>query len=983
MKLRASIWVVVIVVCLGLGLWQGENLGIIWREYSSLNRHIKYEDHSMKIRGPFIPPKVAKEDPEATAVAEVCLGRFHREMDERIEAVAEKLIEYPDNKFLLFELVRYLCEDGRAVDPQVTLTFVERLIALEPDNANYHYIKCYFLLADRHGNDIDAALEKLEYANKCPRYDLPYSDYRQRAINIANKAKLSRFLLTELQRYEGENPVAFDIWEQLIGQASAAFTDGDTAKGMRITDALAEMQKRQLRDGEPRAISLKNLMFFSGPCIFGHWQHPLGLELQRVNLAKEQARNNRLQLCALMASRKKPAEKNKNTNEKKEEKQTASLAAYPAVHVGEMFVAFLWVYVILLFASAARGFGERNKLGFLDILLFIIGCVCYFCIVKGFFLVSLLESFCYFSYIDALRPIPGLEYIERMPMLVVLFLAGPIVAALALWGLGFLKPKRGAFWRLWYVRVPVSLVMGAIAAFIALCTEDFVSVALWEGCVVVGVLAGVLAWVIITVAWWLFRCRIVRLFLVATFLGSITVLASGYRYVHYLPMIVFILASATIAVVKTNEGSAFKTVLRLFSRKPDVAAIRNKCLRLIAPFIVVYWGLFIALMPLLAKSINLEFGEFKTVDRRAILPDANEAYQEVTSVFEAEGLSKMDIHRLLGLVMPEDLPTLLQKLKNKEFADYYLERLSSWPGKGADEEEMARLKKVRLNDGDLVLAMNGCGRDVAGIVTGFLDEPDSERALVVRARLGDSTAKEKLEELLQTKMQSELDKKEDEQAKHPRTYLDIPARAAEIIGALACVSEPNEATGRFLDYIQNREVSDLFEDHEFFEGLTLLSTTQARRVIKSYLDKARSWQPRVEQMPYGLFRDSPDRVLYPLRKFVGLYGDKQIAEEFFQIMLSAANEDGDFESFDISPYFEDQTAELLKKGLTCSNVDMRAWCIWQLRKIGYKFSKPELKELLKDASWKVRTNVVLAGGKEAGTLAKNDNNTLVRLVAGF
>jgi len=976
-KLRTSIWVAVIAVCVGLGLWQRENLGLIWREYSSLHRHIKYEDHSMKICGPFIPRKVAKEDPEAAAVVEVCLGRFHREADERIEAVAEKLIEYPDNKFLLFELVRYLCEDGRAVDPQVTLTFVERLIALEPDNANYHYIKCYFLLADRHGNDIDTALEELEYANRCHEYNLPYNSYRRRAINIANKAKLGRFLLMELGFSISYNPVTSDIWKQLIWWASAAFTDGDTAKGMRITDALAEMQKRQLRDGELRAISLKNLMFFSGPCIFGHWQHPLGLELQRVNLAKEQARNNRLQLCALMASRKKPAEKSKNTDEKekKEEERTVSLTVHPAVHSGEMFIAFLWGCAIFLLISAVRGFGERNKLKFLDILLFIVGCVSYFCIVKGFFLVSILEDFCCFSYIDALRPIPGLKYIEYEPMLAVLFLAGPV----ALLGLGL---KKKAFWKFWYLRVLVSLGVGGIAAFTVLYAEYFVWWASWQRCVNVGILVSILAWVIITVAWWLLRYRIVRLVLVATFLGSATILASGYRYIHYLPMIAFVLADAATAVVKPNEGSVFKTMLRLFSRKPDVAAIRNKCLRLIAPFVVVYWVLFIALTPLLANSIDLEFREFKTVDRRVILPDPNEAYQEVMSMFEAKELSKTAIHRLLGLVMPEDLPALLQKLKNKEFADYWgIPPL--WPGKGASEEEMARLEKVRLNDGDLVLAMNGCGRDVAGIIAGFLDEPDSERALVARARLGDSTAKEKLEELLQTKMQSEFDKKEDEQAKHPRTYLDIPARADEIIGALACISEPNEAADRFLDYIQNREVSDLLEDNQLFNGLILLPTTQTRRVIKSYLDKARNWQPHAEKTPYGLFRDSPDRVLYPLRELAGFYGDRQIAEEFFEIMLSAADEDRSFEPFGISPYFEGQSAELLKKALTCSNVDMRAWCVWQLRKIGYKFSRPELEELFKDQSWKVRTNAVLAGGKEAGVLTKSDSNAFVRLVAGF
>jgi len=988
MKLRTAIWVIVILCCVGLGIWQRNNLSIIWREYSSLYRHIEYEDYSIKVRGPFISRKMAKEDPEAAAVAEICLGCLHCKEDERILAVAEKLLEYPDNKFFLFELISSLYYWHESViDPQIKLRLAERLVALEPDNANYHYLKCHFLLADRCGNDIDAALEEMEYANKCQDYSFPYDGYRQRAINIANKAKLCRYLIRELRYFRRSNPFTSNSWQQSMAQANVAFTDGDTAKGMRITGALAQMQKRQLRDGDPYAICLRSLRFFSGPYSFGHWHEPHGLELQRVDLTKERARKNRLQLCSLMAPPKKVADNNKDQDKKEQEKQTAFLAVHPAVHAGEMFVAFLWSCVVLLLICAIRGFGESARLGFLGVLSFIAGCVYYFCIVKGFFLASLLDSFsCYsFSYADALRPLPGLKYIEYEPKLAGLFLAGPIVVALALWGLGFVRPKKGAFWKLWYVKVLVALAIGTLTAFIALGNQmnSFMGVS-WQSCVIAGVLAGILACVIITFAWWLFRSRIIRLFIVATFLGSVTVLASGYRYVHYLPMIAFVLTSAIVAVVKPGEGSAFKTVLRLFSRKLDITAVRKKCLQLTAPFIVVYWVLFITLAPFVVKSINLEFKEFKTVERRVILPEPNEAYQELMSTFEAEDLSKNHIYRLLGLVMPEDLPSVLEKLKNKEFADYRWGP-SVYIGKGASEQGITERRELerRLNDGDLVFVMNGCSRDVVSIIVSVLDNPDADRALVARARLGDSTAREKLEELLQTRMKNEFDKKEDKQAMRHRSYLDRPAKAAEIIGALACISEPNEAMERFLDYIQNRKVSDLMEDHEFFKGLTLLPTIQARKVLKAYLAKTHNWQPRVERTPNGLFRERPDRVLNPLRRIVGLYGNRHIAEAIFKIMLSAVDEREGFESFEISPYFDDGSAESLKRGLSSENDDMRAWCVWQLRKIGYKWDKEELDKLLTDKSWKVRANAVIAGGKGTATLAGRDQSNFVRLVGSF
>lgn len=376
MKLKTAIWAIVILCCIYLGLRQKENLSIIWLEYSSLNRHFKFKDY-LRPDAALIKQEIAKFDPEAAAVSEVALSRSHyKKEDERICVIAKNLLEYPDNKFLLFELIRALYWNESAIDPQIALRLAERLIELEPDNANYHYTKCHSLLVDRRGNDIDAALEELEYANKCQEYAFPYDSYRQQVINIANKAKLGRFLLRELQYFGGGNPATSDIWQKLIGQASIAFTDGDLAKGMRITNALAEMQKRQLRDGDPHARAVRNLRFFSGAYSFGHWVQPQGLELQRVDLTKERARENRLQLCALMAPPKKMAEKNKDRDEKEQEKRTAFLAVHPAVHAGEMFVAFLWGCVVLLLISAIRGFGERNKIGFSAVLLFIVGCSC-------------------------------------------------------------------------------------------------------------------------------------------------------------------------------------------------------------------------------------------------------------------------------------------------------------------------------------------------------------------------------------------------------------------------------------------------------------------------------------------------------------------------------------------------------------------------------------------------------------------------------
>ena len=653
-----------------------------------------------------------------------------------------------------------------------------------------------------------------------------------------------------------------------------------------------------------------------------------------------------------------------------------------------MFVASLWVCAILLLICMLRGFGEKTKIGLWGILVFIGAYAYYFFIIKGLFWVAMLNlSFdpcCSFSCIDILRPpLSVINFPIDEPVRAALLFAGPIAAALILWGAGFIGPKKGEFWKFWYIRGPAAMGIGFIASFIVRAMadpwEEF-----WPNYAILGAFAGIPAFVIVTFAWWFFKSRIVRLFLLTTFLGFTTLLAYSYRgYVYYLPMIAFVLTAAIMAVVKPDEGSAFKTVFWLFSSKPDVAAIRNKCLRLIAPFVIISWLLFAALAPRVAKSINLQIGEFKPVERQGIvLPDPNQAYHELMTRFDANSLTKMNVDQLLGLVMPEDLPALLQKLKNKEFDDYghYKAYLSTQ----INEQEKARLAKqleyrIRLNDDDLIYTMRNCGRDAVNIITGFLDDPNATRALVARAKLGDSTAKEKLERLLQIHMQSESNGRKYEPTEPNDPYALRPLQAANIIAALACISEPNEAAERFIDYILNRSVTATIEKDELFYGLSLLPTVQARKAANTYLNKALTWHPSEG----SLVRYSYDSLLHVFSYRSILYVDNQIAQDIFKIMLLAVDTGGHFETYDISPYFTIESAPLLKQGLQSKNGDMRAWCVWQLRKIGYKFDNAELENLMHDESWKVRANAAFAGGEVVAPLAAKDKNAFVRLVGSL
>jgi hypothetical protein len=105
-------------------------------------------------------------------------------------------------------------------------------------------------------------------------------------------------------------------------------------------------------------------------------------------------------------------------------------------------------------------------------------------------------------------------------------------------------------------------------------------------------------------------------------------------------------------------------------------------------------------------------------------------------------------------------------------------------------------------------------------------------------------------------------------------------------------------------------------------------------------------------------RSQRNFYLNPLRKIVGVYGDKQIAEEILTLYLP-----DEYDYFDLrilSKYFTIDSIPLIKKGLSSEDYKLRAWSVWQLRKLNYKWEDGEMEKLLKDNSWYVRTNAKFA-----------------------
>lgn len=942
------------ILCLVMGYWQLESLQKVWIEYRSLYKYFTYGEYFLQIADFSVPQNVAAEDPEAAAVMKVKLVCFsHLEPDQKLTTILECQRDFPDNEYILFELVKNLtprCDE--VIDPLIALRHTEKLIKLNPENLGYRLIKCHLLLADRTGNNINSVLDELEGATNCTQSQWPYQQYKKRALEIAERAKAGRFIHSIVSENFGVFPYFYDINKMLIGYANKAFTDGEEDLGFRITDALANMQQQAIEQGDSHFIACMNLRFLAGCCSFGHWNTPQGLELQRVDLDQDRANRNRLQLCSRMPEGREFSSKPTVSEEKHREKRwNVSLTVPPAVHCGKMLVAFICSAVIIWSISIKQGFGQKKKVRLSAIILFLVACFYFFCIMQFEFINGIIDRLaddflcpCQYwtSYFRVFRPNPGPMHFRNNPAASSLILASPIIVAMVLWGLGFVRPRKGAFWRFWYLRALTGLIAGAAAGVF-----EFIESGNWIRIGAAFTVASILMWLFITFAWYLLRLRLGRLLLLTTFLGTAGLFLRSIPYIQYIPMMMFILTAALVAHIKPGQDSVVKSVGCYFSKDAQVADLRRQCFVMTVLCLVLYWLIFAALTPFVAKAINLECEPIERSPKKIVFVEPKQAYANILNKFQQEKITdKATVYRYLGFIMPDDLPSVLQTLKKAKFVNYSF-RMSM--GLGPNASDSKQKKYQSLTDVDWASALRSCGRDTIHIISDFTDNPESDHMLVARARLGDAVVKQKLEHVYQERVRGNSDKSASAVHTGQRKV-----HTADIIGALACISEPNDALRYYLDYMNSSSISDLVEAHYLFDNIQLLPTEQVREVIKAYLVRLPEYKAKDFRGKELDASTISSRKLLLLYDIVGLYGDAQIAEEVLKIQLLTDEED--FRVMDFSQYLTVNSIPLLKKGLLTKNNKLRAWCLWQLRKLNYDWKKAEIEKLLGDKDWRVRNN---------------------------
>jgi hypothetical protein len=175
MRHATAVWLGIVALCIVATAYETPNL-------------IRFWPHSVSFLlpggGQEVPARVAASDPEAADILRHCFG------DPNTGRLADLVISYSDNEFFLAQLTERLA-DVNCVDPGAPLALADALVALNPNNAHYRYLRGWILL-NRPWSPSRAreALRQFEAGNASPQFYLPYSIYQERVARLCDRAHL-------------------------------------------------------------------------------------------------------------------------------------------------------------------------------------------------------------------------------------------------------------------------------------------------------------------------------------------------------------------------------------------------------------------------------------------------------------------------------------------------------------------------------------------------------------------------------------------------------------------------------------------------------------------------------------------------------------------------------------------------------------------------------------------------------------------------
>ncbi|MGB2808596.1 MAG: hypothetical protein WBC22_12705 [Sedimentisphaerales bacterium] len=954
-------WIIIILCGLGLTIWQVPNLVYLWRQYQSVTRLPRGGLLELpSAPKPLFPQQVEQTDTEAADVANCLLSSNVTKVDE----LAALVLKYPQNDLLISRLLyKILSTDG--LDPKIADLLADRLLESQPENAYFHYLKAIVQMQTTSPTDFERVLEDIEEGNKSDVFSFPYYTYRNRIFALFEKANLNpAYFVGCLEPFEFQNQMR--LATRLNEQAVQAFANRERDYGLRALHAGSVMAQKYFDNSK----NLLQLFVSISLC-----RSIKSTELEYAELAPNQARHVRFHLSSLKTIDDTTREK---TLEYKQKTIFALLIGMGMLG-GWVAVSIFLLCTPIFITNLIRKTPKDCKVKWSAHVLWI-GSILYFLVLITTIALFTIEQvwFIILGYL-AKKSL----YLPLLCMVVSVFIW------LTFWLMDYLKPYRKVSYRFTFIKscFSITFCIALAAVFIMTLAYDFS----WRKAFIVCLFSigiSALLWLILMYGWWsirkipyrwLTKNRIIQLLLIITFFSAIFVVLE----IEWLKLILGVLLIASISIIifhppSEKMPSLVKGWIQFFGKSEQIATTRPKIIKLLSPYLVVFYFCF--LISVHFNSDVCRETTTRSLDELAAfgtLPPPNwQTYYKMVDRIMTGKISARDSIQYLHMIEPNDLPYVLSTVKNSD-------------PDGIDDRRLCELIESSTSD-------------TLNIMLDFLDDPNSDNALINRAKAGDETVKANL--LLLLKKKRAAFEASESNVERWNDYWDQPrlGHCFRIAGALAYISEPNENLERFLDLVENSDLARMEkgtvcpDSRDFYYSLTGLPTKHATRVLKAYLNKT----------DYSDLR--PVKAFSWLPETLSQFADSDTAEDVFKIMCRTSPMAKPFDteikganhpivkaikellspSYEaskrlkaIAPYFDMDSINTLKDGLESTDEDLRAYTVGQLTRVGYKWSKKELEGLIQDESWKVRANIALAVSKERATLMQDDQNSLVKLSA--
>jgi len=908
---------------------------------------------------PLFSQQIEQTDSEAADVANYLLTS-----DFDLQQLVNLVLKYPQNDLFICKLLTaVLSTDG--LNPKIADLLADKLIKRQPQNAHFQYLKAYIQMHNKLPADFERILENIEKGNKCDLLYFPYYDYHKRILTLFEKANLNPvyfMILLQPHDYEHQRQLTTRINEQAI----QSFVSGDKDYGLRILHAGSVMSQKYSDNSR----NLLELLVSTSTLNSIKYT-----ELRYARLSPNRAREVRFHLSSLKTFV--DTVKEKTREDYKREViytlliGTGVLSVWLTVSIFLLCAAILMVNLI---QQKAKYYKVRWPAYFL-----LICCILFFLL--------LLTGIVYLTEEQVQLTTFGKQTKTNL-YVPLFFIFIPIFLWVAFWLMGLLKSYRKVSYMLISIKSLFSIafcITLAVALNITFAYDFSWRMAIGFCLFSIGISA--VLWLILTYGWWLIRQipyrwltqnRIIQLLLIITFFAGMF----AFFDIDWLKLLLSLLLVASISLVIVHPPceklpSLVAGLIQFFGKSEQIKTTRRKILKLLSPYLVVFY--FCSLISvyfgssLIRKKIAISLDELAAF-RPLPLPN-QETYNRMVDKIMTREISSRDSVGYLHLIEPNDLPGVLSLIQNADSDIIY--------------------------DDDLLRAIKRSAPDVLNIFLEFLDDPNSEDVLIHRGKAGDRTVKIKLQQILKEK-KSALASKENLNSE--TDYWDKPrlGDCFRIAGALSYISEPNESLERFLELVENSDLTQLQEGilfsgtHELYESLNSLPRKHANTVLKAYLHKTdysdlRSgrdfsglpealWQYADSDIAEDLFRIMGQTSLIGKPLDIEIRGTDLASQKMMEEIFSPSDLAPEFRKA-VAPYFDEDSISVLKDGLKSTDENLRAYTVWQLNKVEYEWSNKELENLVQDESWKVRANAVLAANNGRAVLMQSDKNSIVKLIA--